>query len=196
MDRVTRGRPRSFDEDEVLDTMVKMFVRDGFEGVSISAVCDEAGISLQSLYTTFGDKAGLYRRALERYGATAADPTIAALLSTEDPVDALRNFARRFHTFTDLPAGGGCLFTQSLASAVEGGPCDGAIARGYGNRIRRALQKRAREAHQIGRLVGDPNLIADALLSASYGVAVAGRGGLPKSVITNAVKGALQLLDQ
>ena len=191
-----RGRPRSFDENEVLDTLIKMFVRDGFEGVSISAVCKETGVSLQSLYSTFGDKAELYRRALTRYGETASDPLIQGLRNTTDPIEALRNFVKSFEYFNTLPEGQGCLFTQSLASAVEGGPCDGAIARGYANRIRKALRERAREASESRKLTGDPDLIADSLLSASYGAAVVGRGGLPKSVITNSVKEALNLLER
>ena len=191
---MARGRPRSFDESEVLDTMVKMFVRDGFDGVSISAVCRETGLSLQSLYNTFGDKANLYRRALSRYGETASDPLISALRETEDPVEALRDFVKGFEAFNGLPEGGGCLFTQSLASAVGGGPCDGAIALSYARRIRKALRERAREASEAGNLAGDPDLIADSLLSASYGAAVVGRGGLPKSVIKNSVKEALRLV--
>ena len=191
---MVRGRPRSFDEDDVLDTMIEMFVRDGFEGVSISAVCKETGLSLQSLYNTFGDKATLYQRALARYGDKASDPLIQALRATEDPVEALQGFVKSFVAFNDLPDGGGCLFTQSLASAVGGGPCDGAIARSYARRIRKALKDRAREASEKGLLVGSPDLIADSLLSASYGAAVVGRGGLPKSVITNLVKETLKLL--
>ena len=191
---MARGRPRSFDEDDVLDTMIKMFVRDGFDGVSISAVCKETELSLQSLYNTFGDKATLYQRALSRYGEKASDPLILALRTTEDPVKALREFVRSFEAFNRLPDGDGCLFTQSLASAVGGGPCDGAIARSYAKRIRKALRDRAREASEAGMLAGDPDLIADSLLSASYGAAVVGRGGLPKSVITNSVKEALKLL--
>lgn len=189
------GRPRQFDEDQVLDTMVRMFIRDGFEGVSIAAVCEETGISLQSLYNTFGDKASLYQRALARYGETAADPLIAELLNTEDPIKALRDFVKKFELYNELPNGGGCLFTQSLASAVGGGPSDGAVARSYANRIRKALRDKTRQAHAAGQLGGDPELIADALLAASYGAAVVGRGGLPKAVIKNAVKESMKLLE-
>ena len=192
------GRPRQFDEEQVLDTAIRLFRRDGFDGVGVAAVSREAGIPLQSLYNTFGDKAALYRRAVEHYGQRANDPIISALLDEADPLEALTGFVRGFGRHIGAGAEGGCLFTQVLAASdAERGRGDCDIARAYTERLRRALRKRATEAGAAGRLpacAGTPAELADTLLTLAFGVAVIGRGGLPRPAIRNVVARGLTLL--
>src|SRR5271155_2967352 len=63
------GRPREFDRDLALDAAMRVFWRHGFEGASLTALTTAMGISRPSLYAAFGDKAGLFREAVVRYGA-------------------------------------------------------------------------------------------------------------------------------
>jgi AcrR family transcriptional regulator len=61
------GRPRTFDVDHALNQALKVFWREGYEGASLSELTKAMGINRPSLYATFGDKAGLFRKALDRY---------------------------------------------------------------------------------------------------------------------------------
>lgn len=61
------GRPREFDADAALDQALGVFWRRGFEGATLDELTQAMGINRPSLYTAFGDKEQLFRRALDRY---------------------------------------------------------------------------------------------------------------------------------
>ena len=61
------GRPREFDLDRALDQALEVFWRNGYEGSSIAELTEAMGINPPSLYAAFGNKEGLFRRALDRY---------------------------------------------------------------------------------------------------------------------------------
>lgn len=62
-----RGRPKGFDEDDVLDALVTLFWERGFEAASLGDIVRVAGLNKSSLYNTFGSKDEVFIRALERY---------------------------------------------------------------------------------------------------------------------------------
>jgi AcrR family transcriptional regulator len=61
------GRPREFDVDQALDQALEVFWRNGYEGASVADLTQAMGISPPSLYAAFGNKEGLFRKALDRY---------------------------------------------------------------------------------------------------------------------------------
>ncbi len=61
------GRPREFDRDAALEKAMMLFWRHGFEGVSVAQLTEAIGIAPASLYSAFGNKADLYKEALELY---------------------------------------------------------------------------------------------------------------------------------
>jgi AcrR family transcriptional regulator len=61
------GRPREFDVDTALDLALKVFWRKGYEGASMADLTDAMGITKPSLYSAFGNKEDLFRKALDRY---------------------------------------------------------------------------------------------------------------------------------
>jgi AcrR family transcriptional regulator len=64
---VAMGRPREFDVELALDRALDVFWRNGYEGTSIADLTTAMGINPPSLYAAFGNKAGLYRKAVDRY---------------------------------------------------------------------------------------------------------------------------------
>jgi len=61
------ARPKAFDKDEALAAAMGVFWRSGYERASLDVLLKAMGISKQSLYDTFGDKRGLYLKALAHY---------------------------------------------------------------------------------------------------------------------------------
>ena len=63
----TGGRPRAFEPEAALDAAVDTFWRHGYESTGLTELTEAMGISRPALYRAFGDKAQLFRAALERY---------------------------------------------------------------------------------------------------------------------------------
>ncbi len=61
------GRPREFDEDEVLDRALAAFWEHGYQTTSVANLVEATGLAKGSLYKAFGDKRQLFELALERY---------------------------------------------------------------------------------------------------------------------------------
>jgi AcrR family transcriptional regulator len=61
------GRPREFDMSVALDQALDVFWRNGYESTSIADLTAAMGINPPSLYAAFGNKEGLFRKALDRY---------------------------------------------------------------------------------------------------------------------------------
>ncbi|WP_433296225.1 TetR/AcrR family transcriptional regulator [Pseudonocardia sp. CA-142604] len=68
------ARTKAFDPDDVLERAMQTFWSYGYERATTPILERELGINRSSLYGTFGSKAGLYRRALERYSRTLPGP--------------------------------------------------------------------------------------------------------------------------
>lgn len=80
-----RGRPRSFDPDEVLDKARAVFWNLGYAATSLDDLAAATGLNRPSLYAAFGDKHALYMAALER-SATEAAGALTAALQIEAPL--------------------------------------------------------------------------------------------------------------
>jgi AcrR family transcriptional regulator len=63
----SRGRPRLFDEDAVLDELTALFWRKGYSQTSMADLVDASGVHKSSLYSTFGTKEELFAKILQRY---------------------------------------------------------------------------------------------------------------------------------
>ncbi len=61
-----RGRPRDMaKEDAILHAAQGMFLRHGFDGASVDAIAEAAGVAKATVYARFGDKEGLLRAAIQ-----------------------------------------------------------------------------------------------------------------------------------
>ena len=59
-----RGRPRQFDEDAVIDAMIELFWRQGFNATSLDDIAAATGLNRPSLYRAFGNKTDMYMKCL------------------------------------------------------------------------------------------------------------------------------------
>ncbi|MGV9677529.1 TetR/AcrR family transcriptional regulator [Nocardia sp. NPDC003482] len=61
------GRPRQFDESELLDAATELFWAKGFDNTSVEDVSKLTGVGNGSIYAAYGSKRGLFLAAFERY---------------------------------------------------------------------------------------------------------------------------------
>lgn len=126
----SRGRPRTFDRDAVLDATVDEFLLHGYEGVSISDLTEVLGCTAPTLYALFGSKEGLFRHALDRY-VDRGFGAVADLLVGHDSlyarVEAWLRATAAAVTSADHPRG--CLvLTGSLAAGPSATDAATAVA--------------------------------------------------------------------
>lgn len=185
------ARPRAYDEQKVLTSAMHAFRREGYAHISVADLESATGLSTSSLYHAFGDKAGLFRRALDHYIASLVAPRLAAYAGDQATLDDLEQlFLTLFHApFDD---GYGCLLVNSTAEFGSGESIatDGVrfgtslLHRHVEAVVRRELGAAAAEA-QAARLV----LIYE-------GVLVLSRAGLLTSTHQDAIRHEFAALHQ
>ena len=94
------GRPRKGNEllsrDRLLDTALSLFLKYGYGNLSLETIARDARVSMRTIYSQFGGKAGLFGAVIRRY----SDQLITGL--SEEPVleyspeEVLVSFAKHF----------------------------------------------------------------------------------------------------
>ena len=114
-----RGRPRAFDEEEVLDVAMRLFWEHGFDGTSMSELTEAMGINRRSVYAAFGNKEALFTAALERYlaGPGAFVDKARALPTARQVAEAFLRGSVEAFTSSDRPSG--CMAVQSALTCSE-----------------------------------------------------------------------------
>jgi AcrR family transcriptional regulator len=118
-----RGRPRSFDEGEVLDRVRGVFMAKGFSAASLDDLASAAGLNRPSLYAAFGDKEELYLATLKRYGeqsVTGMETILARKLPIEQRVGQVLKAAIAFYTAP--PYSPGCMIINTAAVEAPSHP--------------------------------------------------------------------------
>lgn len=114
------GRPRGFDENEVVRAAIVLFSRRAYDGVSVDDLVEHLGIHRNSLYKTFGSKRGLYLAALRRNLAEDVAPLAGAAGAAGTATQAIDILIR---TSTDAVG-----LDLLLLAAVERAPVDAEVA--------------------------------------------------------------------
>jgi TetR/AcrR family transcriptional regulator, transcriptional repressor for nem operon len=113
------ARPREFDEQEVLEAASDAFWAQGYEGTSTRDLVKATGLTQPSLYNAFGDKRGLYRRALEHYLEHTLRERIVRLETSLPPGRAVSAF---FGEIVERSVGDpqkrGCMLVNSALEAT------------------------------------------------------------------------------
>lgn len=114
------GRPRKFDMDEALLVAMNTFWTKGYDGTSIKDLTQAMGISGPSLYSAFGDKRGLYLKAIDRYADVDGCAPIVAFESEPDITKAVRGFLKAVITYATASDGGarGCFLASCVSTSV------------------------------------------------------------------------------
>jgi len=89
------ARPREFDLETVLFKAMRVFVRKGYEGTSISELAREMGMCRSSVYNAFGDKRGVYLEAIKCNIRYEKRERHEIFQQASTPLEGLRHFLDR-----------------------------------------------------------------------------------------------------
>ena len=188
------ARPKSFDEDAVLQQAVQLFQEQGYEGTSLADLESRLGLGRQSLYNTFGDKQALFLKALTRYQRAVAEGPVAHLHIPGAGLDAIRAFL--LATVESLTTPGSrrtCLMVNTI---LERGTQDAEASLRCNHarvELERALRRALAQARKRGEIAEriDVEATATLLVSQTYGLNVLAKTGATAGELYAAVEALL-----
>lgn len=195
---MSRGRPRTFDREDALNSAMKLFWRKGYTATSMSDLYEVMGINSPSLYAAFGSKEALYEEVLAHYEKRIAPLIWSAMLAEPDPHEAvwlwLKNSAEAL-TRCDLPHG--CMVTLS-AVASEGHERLGALVLRLRQSGKALLRARLVQAVEQNRLPAGTDLdaLAGLYVSIQQGMSVQARDGASREELLAVARMAMSLWPQ
>ncbi len=188
------GRPRLFENEDVIDAAVAVFSAKGYAGTSAQDLCDGTGLGRGSLYNAFGSKQALYEQALLR----SHEHTMSAQLSILTQSGLVKE---RLHTLLlwgiaeDLsqPEQHDAML---LFSALERGSKDEAVSRlnqEYRQRLEQTLVSVFTEGQQSGELSNKATAIemARGFMAGYYGLRVLNKNISDRKILEDVVSGLL-----
>lgn len=174
------GRPRSFDEQQVLERARDVFWSNGYAATSIQDLVDALEVQRGSLYAAFGDKRRLYLKAVQLYARENRE-SLERILQADPLLPALRSMLLdpAYLTGTPAPTGPtrGCLVGNTTAELVPQDDTARAVAAAaYDGFIAVAAAALAR-AQANGEVVdtATPEAQAELLLTLFQGAALVAR---------------------
>ncbi len=108
-----RGRPKQFNDDEVLARAMQVFWRKGYDATSLDDLIAAMGIPRQSLYRTFTDKHTLFLKALTYYDKHVTSVVIDQLTAERPAVDNLHAVFEVWRRSVNSPERMGCLMVNT-----------------------------------------------------------------------------------
>ena len=174
-----RGRPRTFDEADVLDAAIRLFWERGYEGTSIKDLIDAMGMTPPSVYAAFGSKEALYDRVLDRYATTFGQMLLRELFAEPDLKRAISALVRDWaRLLTGQAHPKGCMISLGMPAHS---PDQVEIARSLANR-RAATRKLFLDRLEAGRdqlpAGTDLTALANYLATVIAGMSMLARDGL------------------
>jgi AcrR family transcriptional regulator len=146
--------------DHILDTTLRLLSERGYEGTSMQRVAAAARTSKETLYSWFGDKAGLFEALVTRE-AQAMNDQLAAALDARDRPAGTREVLVRFgvDVLTLLLGPRSLTINRAAIAAASTSPELGRILAAAGRETTRPLvQRLLTDARRAGRLkVPDPD---------------------------------------
>lgn len=187
------GRHREFDVDEALDAALNVFWRMGYEGASYTDLTHATGVERPALYSAFGNKEALFRRALERYYARYLNFFPAALEqpTSRKVVEHMLRDAAELHTrYADRR---GCLGIHgALAGSDDIAAVQMALIDARAG-AETSLRFRLEQARQTGDLPenANPAVLAAFVLTVLHGMAVQAKAGFSRATLEAVAEQAL-----
>lgn len=143
-----RGRPRAFDEGQALAGATETFLRFGYSGTSLDALTSAMNLNKPSLYAAFGDKRGLFVKALEVRSRALAKRYRAAWEKGDTLESSLRAFFNEAIAVNlddqEVP---GCIFGSAATTEAIADPGLAQVTREFFAYCDRGVAKWLQERH-------------------------------------------------
>lgn len=190
------GRKRTWDEPEMLSSVMTVLRRKGFGHTTVRDIKDATGLHPGSLYDYYGSKDGLFTAAVTFYNEQVVKERIRRHLEeAEPPLVGIRSFFTSTFDTSENPRLG-CLLTNSATDAhALDDACRCGVIAGL-DLVERGLHRALKRAQTAGDLAPSAPIgeVASQLLALNQGVLVLVRLGTPPGKLHRIVDSALSAL--
>jgi AcrR family transcriptional regulator len=190
------GRPATFDQTEMLETVQSVFWDNGYAATSLDDIMRSTGLGKGSLYAAYGSKQEMYVSALTDYCDWSIQDIKERLRgSDEDAIGRLRKYVR---ASAKGAAGSrrGCMLAKATAELAGRIPeVDKVIATTFAA-LEREIVQCVRQAQRAGDIDHDRDAltIAVTLLATLRGMEALGKAGVSSASLALMAQGALDVL--
>jgi TetR/AcrR family transcriptional regulator, copper-responsive repressor len=191
-----RGRPRSFNTDEVLGQVRNTFWRYGYAGTSMDQLSAATGLHKPSLYGAFGDKKRLYLAALDNYLAEVR-VQFAEAFTVPDLFDSLYAMSEwSIDKFVRSDEGSGCFMMSTAMPEAAEDPEISRVVREAMESLERAMVRRFEKAIDEGQIgpQADPHALAMIMVANHYELAARARAGYSRAELRTLADRGLDLV--
>lgn len=192
----SRGRPREFDEDAVLDALVDLFWTKGYEATSLTDIVEAAGMNKSSLYNAFGCKEDIFHLALERYLEVRGE-MMEQVAAGDRGIDDLLSFFDFIGVMASTPDGSrGCLAVNSATELGHTDPTIAGISAKYQSTMSEVVARPIRRAVDAGEI--DPTMVdvyVNTCASLMVSLSVATRAGVGPDEVDRQVQSMKRLVE-
>ena len=108
------GPSKQFDAETALAEGMTLFWQRGYADVSMSDLLTSMRIGRQSFYNTFGSKAALFDRVIDRYVRDHQRPLLECLTNAESPNRGILQFLKRWQRAAEERPNHGCLLVNCI----------------------------------------------------------------------------------
>ena len=193
----SRGRPRSFDTDQVLDRVRDTFWKHGYAGTSMDQLASATGLHKPSLYGAFGDKRKLYLAALDNYLADIR-AEFAEAFAIPDLFESLRAMTQwSIDKFMGKDeTGPGCFMMHTAMPEASEDPEISRVVRESMDSLDHALVRRFEKAIEVGQISSDadPRALAMVMVANHYEISGRARAGYSREELRALADKALALV--
>jgi len=190
------GRPASFDQAEMLETIQSVFWDNGYSATSLDDIMQSTGLGKGSLYGAYGSKQEMYLLAFADY----CDWAVADLKERLRGNDADAILRLRAYIQTAAKGGAkasrGCMLAKGTAELAGRFPdVDKIIERTFKG-MEREIVRCVRQAQSAGDIAADRDArtIGVTLLAVVRGMGSLAQAGASSASLSLAAEGALGLL--
>lgn len=187
------GRRREFNEDEALEAALFVFWQKGYEGASFEDLSTATGVARPGLYAAFGNKEGLFLKAVDFYCARYLGFMSAAL---EEPtslkvVERILRGSLELHTMD--PDHLGCLGLNGALACSDAGESIRLELVRRRESSQSELKRRLDRAQKESDLPSTVNAaaLASYVMAVSQGMAVQAKAGASKKALGEMVRHVL-----
>ncbi|MET8562723.1 TetR family transcriptional regulator C-terminal domain-containing protein [Streptomyces flaveolus] len=190
------GRPRNFDENQVLDSVREQFWNSGYAATSVQDLMGVTGLGKGSLYGAFGDKRRLFLQVLDSYRDEQLNGVRSILTGPGTAMERLtRLLEGAAEGFAEDPRRG-CFLVNSTSELHSQDPDVASRARTTYQAVEDLLVACAREAQNEGAVDpdADPEELGRLLLAVMQGIEFLAKTHMDGSALLQIGRAALSRL--